>query len=178
MLTIAVLGTLDTKGDEHSFVADCIRKAGHQALLIDVGTNGPPTVAPAFTRDHVLEAEAADAPKNTQPMLASALDRGQAIGRMANAVPHFVKRLVHQGRIDGIIALGGSGGTSIATAAMRALPLGFPKVMVSTMAGKDVSAYVDISDIVMIPSIVDVSGINRISADVFTRAAAVVVALA
>lgn len=169
-LTIAVLGTFDTKGAEHQFVAECIRAAGHRALLIDVGTSDSPTIAADIDREQILAnaSHAIDLPS----------DRGQAIELMASLLPGLMRELVSAGRIDGIVALGGSGGTSLGTAAMRALPLGVPKVMVSTLASGNVSQYVDVSDIIMMPSIVDVSGLNRVSQGVFARAAAAVVAMA
>ncbi len=165
MKTIAVIGTLDTKGAEHAFLADRIRSLGCNALLIDVGTLSEPTVAPDIRREAILGANA------------SYTDRGQAIGAISSCLPGFIRTLFDEGKIDGVISMGGTGGTAIGTAAMRALPLGVPKVMVSTVASGDVSRYVDISDILMFPSIVDVSGLNRISQGVFSRAAATIVAM-
>ncbi len=169
-LTIVVLGTLDTKGPEHQFVADRIRAAGHRALLIDVGTGGPSTVAADISREQILQ-------RATEPIQLPN-DRGQAIEIMAGLLPGLMSELLLAGRIDGIVSLGGSGGTSLATTAMRSLPLGLPKVMVSTLASGNVAQYVDVSDIVMMPAIVDASGLNRISQAVFARAAAAVVAMA
>lgn len=169
-LKIAVVGTFDTKGAEHQFVADRIRELGHLPLLIDVGTSGQPTITADISRQQVLEL--GELPINL------ANDRGRAIEHMAGLLPILMRKLVTEKRIDGIVSLGGSGGTSLGTAAMRALPLGIPKVMVSTMASGHVAQYVDVSDIVMMPSIVDVSGLNRISQNVFNRAAAAVVAMA
>lgn len=161
---IAVLGTLDTKGHEHQFVADCIRGHGLTPILIDVGSQGPPTVQPDIERSMI----------SSHPI---PNDRGKAIDHMGAAAARFLTSLVTEGKIQGVISLGGTGGTSIGTRAMRALPLGFPKVMVSTVAGGNVEPYVGTSDIVMIPSIVDVSGLNRISTGVFRRAAAAVCAM-
>lgn len=169
-LTIAVLGTFDTKGAEHQFVAQRIGELGHQTLLIDVGTAGQATIRADISREEIW--------RLADPTPEVANDRGQAIDHMASLLPKLMQRLMGEQRIDGIIALGGSGGTSLGTAAMRALPLGIPKVMVSTLASGQVAQYVDVSDIVMIPSIVDVSGLNRISQGVFARAAAAVVAMA
>lgn len=169
-LTIAVLGTLDSKGAEHEFVAQWIRRRRHEALLIDVGTLAAPTVEPDIHRETILSSVPGS------PSLPS--DRGEAIALMAAVLPTFVAQLVGQKRIDGIISLGGSGGTALATAAMRALPLGFPKVMVSTVASGNVSGYIAEKDIVMFPSIVDVAGLNRVSRGVFARAAAAVCAMA
>jgi len=167
--TVALLGSLDTKGDEYGFVKACIEARGHRVLLIDVGVLDPPKIAPDVTRDEVARAAGAGAAG-----LAAGGDRGEAVAAMSRGAAALVPKLFAEGRFDAIMALGGGGGTSVACGAMRALPLGVPKVMVSTVAGGDVSAYVDIKDIVMIPSIVDVAGINRISREVFARAAGAV----
>lgn len=169
-LTIAVLGTFDTKGAEHLYVAQQIAQRGHRPLLIDVGTAGQSTIQADISREEVCGL--------AEHTLDGVNDRGQAIHHMASLLPKLMKRLMDEGNIDAIIALGGSGGTSLGTAAMRALPLGIPKVMVSTLASGQVAQYIDVSDIMMMPSIVDVSGLNRISEAVFTRAAAAVVAMA
>ncbi len=165
-MTIAVLGTLDTKGHEHAFVADLIRARGHASLLIDVGTGAPPQVKPDVPRDEVAAAGQLDL-----PALMARQDRGECVSAMAGAAAMLVAKLQAEGRIDGIISLGGGGGTAIGSAAMRALPIGFPKVMVSTLAAGNVAPYVGTKDIVMFPSIVDVSGINRISRVLLSRAA-------
>ena len=163
MATIAVVGTLDSKGHEHQFVAEQIRGAGHTAHLVDVGTLGDPQVAPDSSRLDVLGAAGLDLPE--------AEDRGERVGVMARALPVFLKKLVDEGTIDGVISLGGGGGTAIATAGMRALPVGFPKLMVSTLASGNTAHYIGTKDIVMFPSIVDVAGLNQISKTIFTRAA-------
>ena len=172
MATIAVIGTLDTKGDEHLFVAEQIRDHGHEALLIDVGTLQPPTVPADISRQQV-----ADAGKIDLPELTARQDRGAAIAAMSTAAPILLAKLAEQGRVDAVISLGGGGGTSIGTAAMRALPIGMPKVMVSTLASGNTADYVGVKDIVMIPSIVDVAGLNRISRRVFAQAAAAICAM-
>ena len=164
MSTIAVLGTLDTKGTEHAFVADQIRARGHQTLLIDVGTLGEPTVKPDISRAEVAAAAGIDLGK-------MAKDRGESVSAMANAAPLLLNQLLAAGRIHGVIGLGGGGGTAIGTAAMRALPLGFPKLMVSTLAAGNTAPYVGVKDIVMFPSVVDVAGLNRISRLLLARAA-------
>ncbi len=166
MAVIAVIGTLDTKGREHAFLADRIRAAGHTPLLIDVGTSDPPQVTPNIARDEVATLAGVD----LTAMIARS-DRGECVSAMAMAAPKLLKQLQEQGRIDGVISLGGGGGTAIATAAMRALPIGFPKLMVSTLASGNTAHYVGTKDIVMMPSIVDVAGLNRISRMVFSRAA-------
>ncbi|MBI3871216.1 MAG: Tm-1-like ATP-binding domain-containing protein [Verrucomicrobia bacterium] len=173
MATIGILGTMDTKGEEHGYVAERVRERGHRALIIDVGTLGPPTLAPDVTREQVLETigvRLAD--------LAARKDRGESVAAMAKAAPEFLKRCVAEKRMDGVISLGGGGGTAIGTAAMRALPIGFPKVMVSTLAGGNVAPYVGVKDIVMFPSLVDIAGLNRISRQILARAAGAICGMA
>lgn len=164
MATIAVLGTLDTKGAEHQFVADCIVQHGHQALLIDVGTGGEPQVKPHLTRQSVAEMAGMD-------LGVIQKDRGKAVEFMSQAAPKVLSTLRGSGRIQGVISLGGGGGTAIGTAGMRALPLGFPKLMVSTLASGNTAQYIGATDIVMMPSVVDVAGLNRISRPLLARAA-------
>ncbi len=166
MATIAVLGTLDSKGEEHAFVAERIRARGHRVLLIDVGSGEPPSVTPDFTREQV----AAAAGLALAELLARK-DRGECVVAMSEAAPVFLAKLAEDGEIDGVISLGGGGGTAIATAAMRALPLGFPKLMVSTLAAGNTAPYLGTKDIVMMPSIADVAGLNRLSRLIFSRAA-------
>ncbi|MBN2473480.1 MAG: Tm-1-like ATP-binding domain-containing protein [Pirellulales bacterium] len=164
--TVALLGALDTKGTEYAFVKRCIEARGHKTLLIDVGVLGPPAVEPDVSREEVARAAGADA-----AALAQKADRGEAVAAMSRGAATLMPMLYAEGKLDAVMALGGGGGTSVACAAMRTLPLGVPKVMVSTVAGTDVSGYVGVKDIVMIPSIVDISGVNRISRPVFATAA-------
>ena len=166
MATIAVLGTLDTKGAEHAFVAELIRRHGHRVLLIDVGSGSPPTVEPDITRDDVATAAGIDL-----ATLSQRGDRGECVTAMSRAAPVLLEKLAREGRIQGVISLGGGGGTAIATAAMRALPLGFPKLMVSTLAAGNTAPYLGTTDIVMMPAITDIAGLNRLSRLVLTRAA-------
>ncbi len=166
MPTIAVLGTLDSKGEEHAYVAGRIRERGHEVLFLDVGTGGAPGVKPDVSRFEIAEAADID----LKPLL-ERRDRGECVAAMSKAAPVFLAGLVAEGRIQGVISLGGGGGTAIATAAMRVLPVGFPKLMVSTLASGNTAHYVGTRDIVMMPSIVDVSGLNRVSRTVFSRAA-------
>lgn len=166
MATIAVVGTLDTKGTEHGYVAEIIRDLGHAPLLIDVGPTNRPQIRPDIGVSAIVPAF--DAPG----------DRGACVAQVADAASHFVADLAKKGRIDGIISLGGGGGTSIGTAIMRALPIGLPKVMVSTLASGNTAHYVGTSDITMMPAIVDVAGLNRVSRSVFASAARAVCAMA
>ncbi len=164
--TIAVLGTLDSKGEEHNFVANLIREKRHTPLLIDVGTGTEPTIRPDISRHEVAEAGGIDL-----EALMARKDRGECVVAMSEAAPNLMAKLAAEGRIDGVISLGGGGGTALGTGAMRGLPIGFPKVMVSTLASGNTAHYVGSKDICMIPSIVDVAGLNRISKTIFTRAA-------
>ncbi len=166
MSTIAVLGTLDTKGEEHAYVADLIRQRGHVPLLIDVGTGSAPTIAADVSREEVAKSAGIDLAG-----LLARKDRGESVTTMTKGAAAILSRLHSQGRIHGVISLGGGGGTAIGTAGMRALPLGFPKLMVSTLASGNVAPYVGVKDIVMFPSIVDVAGLNRLSRELLARAA-------
>ncbi len=157
---------MDTKGEEHAFVANLIKQRGHQVLVIDTGTLDAPKLKPDITRFEVAAAAGADL-----NALVAKKDRGEAVAAMSRGAPVVLARLLADKRIDGVISLGGGGGTAISTAAMRALPIGFPKVMVSTLASGNTAPYVDVKDIVMFPSVVDVAGINRISRQILTRAA-------
>ena len=164
--TIALIGALDTKGQEYRFLRQCIEAKGFRTLLIDFGVLDPPTIWPDITREQVAAAGG-----SSVRALAAARDRGSAMAAMARGAAILVPQLYAEGKFHGIIALGGGGGTSVASAAMRALPYGVPKVIVSTVAGGDVSGYVDVKDIVMIPSVVDIAGLNRISRRVLAQAA-------
>lgn len=166
MATIAVFGTMDTKGEEHGFVAELIRRRGHQALVIDVGIVGAPQIRPDVPREEVARIAQLDL-----AALVSSNDRGAAVLAMSKAAPVVLSKLYAEGTIHGVISLGGGGGTAIATAGMRALPIGFPKLMVSTLASGHTAHYVGVKDILMMPSIVDVAGLNRISREILTRAA-------
>jgi uncharacterized protein (UPF0261 family) len=166
MPTIAILGTLDTKGIEHGFIAELIRQRRHDVLIIDVGTLSEPRLTPDIPRTEVVAAAGIDF-----AALTAKQDRGEAVTAMSQGAPVVLSRLAAAGRIHGVISLGGGGGTAIATAAMRALPIGFPKLMVSTLASGNVAPYVGVKDIVMFPSVVDVAGLNRISRQLLTRAA-------
>ncbi len=170
--TIAVIGALDTKGQEFSFVKTAIEQRGHRSLVINTGVVGDPLFSPDITAAQVAEAGG-----TSLDDLRAQADRGTAIDVMTTGVAIVTKELFNQGKIDGILGMGGSAGTLIATSAMRELPLGFPKVMVSTLAAGDTTSYVGIKDIVMIPSVVDVSGVNRISARIYANAVGAVVGM-
>ena len=168
--TIALPGSFDTKGAEYAFVRDCIHAQGFRTLAIDTGVLDASTgMQPDIGRAEVAAAGGADIAQ-----LAALKDRGTAMAAMARGLQVLLPKLFAQKRFDGVLALGGGSGTSTACNAMRALPLGVPKVMVSTLAGTDVAHYVGGMDIVMYPSIVDIAGINRISREILARAAGAV----
>ena len=176
--TIAVLATLDTKGGEASYLVDrIVRDWGCRAFVIDLGVLGEPALDGSWLPD-VSRREVANAGGEKIAQLAQAADRKRAIAAMSAGAEEVVRRNYGHGSFDAIVGLGGRAGTAMATTAMRALPLGVPKVMVSTMAGGDASGYVGVMDIVMVPSIVDLDGINRISRQILSRTAAAVCAMA
>jgi uncharacterized protein (UPF0261 family) len=169
MATVVLVGTLDTKGAENEFVRDRLRAAGVDVLVVDTGVLEPPAFPPDITRQEVAAAAGADF-----DALVAARDRGAAITAMASGAEVVIGRLYADGRLDGALALGGTGGTSIATRAFRALPLGVPKVVVSTAASGDVADYIGETDLILMPSVTDIAGLNRISTRILANAAAAV----
>lgn len=166
MPTVVLLGTLDTKGVEYAFLRERLRERGVEVLVVDAGIHEPVGLEPDISRQEVARAAGADV-----EALAAAGDRGAAVTAMAVGAEQVVLRLHAEGKLAGILALGGSGGSSIATRAMRALPVGVPKVMVSTVASGDTRAYVGAVDVTMMYSVVDISGVNRVSARIMANAA-------
>ncbi|MBE3066443.1 MAG: Tm-1-like ATP-binding domain-containing protein [Chloroflexi bacterium] len=164
--TIVIAGALDTKGQEFAFLKELIEKEGLKTLVIDFGVMGEPAFTPDITRQEVAKAGGGDL-----AYLASGEHKDEAMRVMAAGLTVVVRRLFDEGKLDGVIGMGGSGGTSLSTTAMRALPVGVPKVMVSTVGSGDVSAYVGTRDISIMPSVVDVAGFNRISRAIYTNAA-------
>ena len=164
--TVVIVGALDTKGKEFAFIKDLIQKQGLSTLVVDVGVLGDPAFPPDISRQKVAEAGGGNL-----DYFASGEHKDEAMKTMATGLEAVVLDLYEQGKLDGIFSMGGTGGTSVATRAMRALPIGVPKVIASTVGGGDVSAYAGTKDIVFIPSIVDVAGINRISRTIYTNAA-------
>ena len=162
---VALAGTLDTKGHEYAFLRDRLREQGVDVLLVDVGVH-PPQVEPDVGREEVARAAGEDV-----HALADAGDRGAATEAMGRGAAVLLVRLHAEGRLDGVLGVGGSGGSSIVTTAMRALPVGVPKLMVSTLASGDTRPYVGAVDVTMMYSVVDISGINSISAQILTNAA-------
>ncbi|MET0344766.1 MAG: ABC transporter permease [Casimicrobiaceae bacterium] len=156
-----VAGTFDTKGRELGFLRNCLEKLGLRVVTVDLSTSGKPSAAMVHPRE-----VARCHPQGERAVFTG--ERGSAVTEMALAFEHFI---VRRRDLGGLISAGGSGNTALATPAMRRLPIGTPKVMVSTVASGDVKPYVGPSDICMMYSVTDVSGINRISERVLANAA-------
>jgi uncharacterized protein (UPF0261 family) len=155
--TIGVICTLDTKGVHALFLRDLIERRGHRVLLIDTGLLGSPAATAEVPRERVAAAAGFDLED-----LAGRGDRAQALASMTAGATALVTELHQRGELDGVLGIGGGSGTAVASGVMRALPFGFPKVMVSTMAGGDVARYVGTNDIAMLNSVTDIMGLNPI----------------
>lgn len=171
MKTIAIAGTFDTKGKEYLYVKELIESLGLSTLTIHTGVFES-TFEPDVSNEKVAQAVG----WNINDIV-SKKDRALATEVLSKGMEKLVPKLYEQGKFDGIISFGGSGGTSLVTPAMRALPIGVPKLMVSTVASGNTSQYVGTSDIVMMPSIVDVAGLNSISTKIFTNAVFAIVGM-
>ena len=158
---VYAVATMDTKGEELAYVAQCLRDAGVRVRTVDVSARTQPTVKPDIPRDVVRPGFAAG----------GADDRGQAVTEMGQALSDFLLAECAARRVAGVIGIGGSGGTALITAAMRALDIGLPKLMVSTVASGNTAPYVDCSDITMMYSVVDVAGLNAVSRQILANAA-------
>ena len=167
--TILLIGTLDTKGAEYSYVKDLITERGHQTLVLDASVIGEPTFSPDISAETVAKAGGSSLAE-----LRKKADRGAAVEVMAKGAAKLAQEYLAAGKFDGALGLGGSGGTAVATTAMRELPVGLPKIMVSTVASGDVQPYVGIKDITMMYSVVDIAGLNRISRRILGNAAGAV----
>lgn len=165
--TVLMLGAFDTKAVEYGYVRDRILSHGHAVLAVNTGVLGSTDLFPVdIEADHVAAASGADL-----KALQQAGDRGHAMKAMAAGAAALLARLWDEHRFHGAIGMGGTGGSSVVCAGLRALPIGTPKVCVSTAAAGDISGYVGAKDIMMMPSIVDIAGLNRISRAVLARAA-------
>jgi len=171
--TVVLVGTLDTKGIEYGFLRDRLREARVGVLLVDAGVMGEPLVEPDVSREEVASAAGVD-----HAELVRAADRGAAVDAMGRGAAAVLARLHGEGRLDGTAAVGGSGNSSIAAQAMRDLPVGVPKLIVSTVASGDTRPYVGAVDVTMMYSVVDISGINQISAQILTNAAGAIAGMA
>jgi uncharacterized protein (UPF0261 family) len=166
--TVVLLGTLDTKGVEFDYLRDRVREHDVDVLLVDVGVFEP-QVEPDVSRHEVAAAADVDVDE-----LASGGDRGRAVEAMGRGAAAIVERLHTDGRLHAVLGVGGTGNSSLATSAMRALPVGVPKLMVSTVASGDTRPYVGAVDVAMMYSVVDIAGVNRISAQILANAAGMV----
>lgn len=173
MASIVLIGTLDTKGVEYAFVRQRIEALGHDVLLIDAGVMGEPDPGADISRNMVAGAVGAKIAD-----LAAAGDRGAAVTVLSEGARKILLSLHAEGRVHGVAALGGSGGSSLAAHAMQALPIGVPKLIVSTVASGDTRVYVGATDITMMHSVVDVAGINSISRRILSNAAAAIAGMA
>ena len=171
--TILLIGTLDSKGEEYEYVRDLIHARGHATVVVDAGVVGEPTFTPDISAEQVAAAGG-----GSLADLRGRRDRGRALEIMGRGARALAVALVADGKVDGVLAMGGSGATSIGSTAMRALPFGLPKVIVSTMASGNVAPYVDVKDITMMFAVVDVAGLNRISRRVFANAVGAVCGMA
>lgn len=152
---------MDTKAAELNYAADCLRRLGKKVTTVDVSTGTAPSLTADVLRDEVRGC--------TSPL---PQDRGEAIGQMSECLKRFLRSRSDSGEVAGVLGLGGSGGTALITAALRHLPIGIPKLMVSTVASGNTAPYVDCSDIIMMPSIVDIAGLNVVSRGIMAQAAA------
>ncbi|WP_019879051.1 Tm-1-like ATP-binding domain-containing protein [Succinispira mobilis] len=162
---LVIVGTLDTKGVEFKFIRDIANREGVQTLVINTGIVGEPYFKPDYSSEQVAEYAG-----ETLENLRQRADRGYAIGAIMQGAAKLVLELYAQGKVAGVISLGGSAGTTIAAHVMQALPIGLPKLIVSTVASGDTRPYVKEKDITMMYSVVDISGINSISNKILTNA--------
>ncbi|MFC1900143.1 Tm-1-like ATP-binding domain-containing protein [Chloroflexota bacterium] len=167
--TIVLIGRLDSKGKEYAYVRDEIVRGGFNVIIVDSGTRGTPLFKPDISREEVARA----AGKEIGEVVDRA-DESKEIQVMMEGASVIARRLYNEGRLDGILCLGGSRGTAIGTAAMRALPFGIPKVMVSTIASGDMRPYVGTSDITVIHSVTDIAGLNLMTKRLLSYAAGAV----
>ncbi|MFB6155678.1 MAG: Tm-1-like ATP-binding domain-containing protein [Haloferacaceae archaeon] len=171
-MSVVIIGTLDTKGEEIGFARDVIEAQGLSTHVVDTGVLGDP----AFEGD-TTRAEVAAAAGTSVEALREAGDRGDAMATMGEGAAAVVRDLYEAGELDAVLSMGGSGGTSVATTAMRALPYGVPKVMVSTMASGDTRPYVESRDIMMLYSVADIEGLNQLTRRILSNAALAVVGM-
>ena len=171
-MAVVIVGTLDTKGEEIGFARDVLAAEGVDVHVIDTGVVGDPGIEPDTNASEVAEAAG-----TTLEHLREEADRGEAMEAMGEGATAIAERMHDAGELQGIMGLGGSGNTSIATTAMRALPVGVPKLMVSTMASGDTEPYVGARDIMMLYSVADIEGLNQLSRQVIANAALAMVGM-
>jgi uncharacterized protein (UPF0261 family) len=173
--TIAIIGTLDTKGPEVAFLRDFVQARGHHPCVIDPGVLDTPAIPADITRQEVARAGG----RELADLIASG-DKGRAMQTMIDGARAVVARRYAEGKLDAVLAVGGGQGTAIGTAAMQALPIGVPKLMVSTITSgpRTFEPYVGTTDITLMHSVADIAGLNAVTIRVFTNAAAAIVGMA
>jgi uncharacterized protein (UPF0261 family) len=169
MKTVVAAGALDTKGEDYEFLVERLRSHGVNALTVDFGVLGDPPFVPDVTN-----AEVARAGRVELSALRLSKDKTLAMRVMAEGLSRVLARLREERRLDGVCGMGGSGGTTILSAGVRPLPIGIPKLLISTVAAGDVSTYVGSADVTLMHSVVDVAGLNRISRQIYSNAAAAI----
>jgi uncharacterized protein (UPF0261 family) len=172
MAVVVLLGTLDTKGTEYAWLGDRVRELGCEVVLVDAGV-GKPQIDVDVSGERVARAAGA-----SLEALREAGDRGAAVTAMGDGAAAVLAELIAAGRAHAVLAVGGSGGSSIAARAVRDLPIGLPKLIVSTMASGDVSPYVGAKDVTLTYSVVDIAGVNRVSRLILGNAAAAAAGMA
>ena len=165
-MNVFLPGTFDTKGTEFAFLKSLLEKQGIHCVCADAGVLNPPSFAPDISREDVFLAAG-----TTLKKVLLEKNRGEAVEAAAKGLAKIALDLFNQGKIHGVLGMGGSAGTTLGTSAMRALPFGIPKIMVSTLASGQVRPFVGVKDITMMHSVVDISGLNRISTKVLSNAA-------
>jgi uncharacterized protein (UPF0261 family) len=172
MKTVVAAGAFDTKGADYEFLVERLRFQGVNVLTVDFGVLGDPPFLADVTNAEVARAGGADL-----TALRESKDKTLAMRAMAEGLPRVLSRLRGEARMDGVCGMGGSSGTTILAAGVRGLPIGLPKLLISTVAAGDVSGYVGSADVTMMHSVVDVAGVNRISRQIYTNAAAAIVGM-
>ncbi|GHO84976.1 Tm-1-like ATP-binding domain-containing protein [Dictyobacter formicarum] len=172
MTTVVLLGTLDTRGLEYAYVRDCIQAAQCKVVLMDAGSKGVPQIQPDISREAVARAAHIDIAQLEHA------DQTTAIKMMAKGATAMAVELFARGRLHGIMAIGGGGGSRLATSAMKALPLGVPKLLVSSLASGDVRPFVGAMDISIMYSVVEITSINVVTERILTNAAAAIASMA
>ena len=163
--TVLLIGTLDTKSDEYTYARERFHSAGLRTIMVNVGVLGDTT-----QNVDVSNSQVAAAGDSNLQALRESRDRGHAISVMTSGAALIVQSLFAKGEFDGIFALGGSGGSTIASASMRSLPIGLPKVLVSTLVNSSAAAFVGESDMALFASVVDIAGINSLSSQIISQA--------
>ena len=167
---VVLLGTLDTKGPEHAYVRDRLREAGVGVILVDVGILGAPTVEPDISA-HAVARAAGTSLEQLRTAGMAAGHRAIVLEAMARGASALVAEWRREGRCDGVMGLGGSGGSAIISAVLRSLPIGVPKLLVSTMTSGDMRPYVGTRDLTLVHPVTDIQGLNRVSRQVLANAA-------